>query len=140
MKTVGFGLLTAAIMKNMFWSSLLPKNWWYRASFEMFTAAWCRSEVLQRCDATVLGEWFLIWRITGHHIQGSRCLVSIQTFEDERTTVLWNVGKCSPSNAASCPRRMDSFFNVRPTWRQPVSLKHLYISNKRPMVSHPSRR
>jgi len=68
--------------------------------------------VLHRCDANVLDEWFLIWSITCDHIQGSRCLVSIQTVEDERTMMLWNVGKCSPSDAASYPRRMDSFFKV----------------------------
>jgi hypothetical protein len=107
-KTIGFDLLTAVIMKNMFWRSLLPKNWWYRASFEMFTV------VLYRYNATVLGEWFLMWwRITSHHIQGSRCLVRIPTLEDERIMMFWNGGNSLPSDAASYPRRMDTFFKVQ---------------------------
>jgi hypothetical protein len=40
-------------------------------------------------DATVPGDRFLMWwRITSHHIQASRCLVSILTLEDERSVML----------------------------------------------------
>jgi len=44
---------------------------------------------IHRYDATILGEWFLIWRITRHHIQGSKCMISIQTLEDERIIMLY---------------------------------------------------